>query len=449
MRISITSGRAWMTVSLVLGLLIGLTASGVEASGRTATAISSGYNHTCALRSDATVWCWGSDYSGQLGDGTRGDVNLQRLLPVQVHKGTGRLTGVKAIAAGWDHTCALRTDATVWCWGSDIYGQLGDGGQGNADRLRLKPVQVHLGSGRLSSVKAITTGQYHSCALRTDGTVWCWGYGHFGQLGDGSRGNPGSSPVGLRLLPVHVRVGSATLGHVKAISAGGAHTCARLAAATVWCWGADLRGQLGDGNGGDTSHDQLRAVQVVGESAAALAGVRLVGAGSGHTCAVLTSGTARCWGYDNEGQVGDGTYGDASSDRLTPVAVVDETGSAKLGNIKNISAGGSHTCALLPITSPEGNSVWCWGLAHFGQLGDGTTGDGFYDRLLPVEVLSGSAALTGVSAISAGWWHSCALRTDGRVWCWGDDTHGQLGDGTTGTAGDHARLKAVKVHLPL
>ncbi|MEO7117859.1 MAG: hypothetical protein ABIZ34_02680, partial [Candidatus Limnocylindrales bacterium] len=183
------SRRTWLTAPLMVALLVlGVPATGVDAGTGTATEIAVGGWHTCALKPDLTVWCWGWDLDGQLGDGTTGDSNQQRLLPVQVHRGVGMLTNVTAITAGLYHTCALRTDATVWCWGYNEHGELGDGTTGDANFARLLPVHVRRGSGILTNVMAISAGPYHTCAVRTDLTVWCWGDDEQGQLGDGTTG---------------------------------------------------------------------------------------------------------------------------------------------------------------------------------------------------------------------------------------------------------------------
>jgi alpha-tubulin suppressor-like RCC1 family protein len=227
------------------------------------TAITAGAGHSCALRADGTVWCWGGDGTGALGDGTRGDTNHLRLVPVQVVQGNGQLTGVTEVSSSVDalHTCALEAAGTVWCWGDDYLGQLGDGTTGDANQLRLEPVQVVQGNGKLTDVKAITTGEAHTCALKADGTVWCWGDYFYGQLGDGTMDN-----ADAHLTPVQVVQGSGLLTDVEAIAAGLNHTCALKTDATIWCWGDDSSGQLGDGTTGDENQLRLEPVQVIGLS---------------------------------------------------------------------------------------------------------------------------------------------------------------------------------------
>ncbi|MGC9079924.1 MAG: RCC1 domain-containing protein, partial [Nanopusillaceae archaeon] len=182
--------------------------------------IAAGGSHTCALLSDGTVKCWGSNDDGQLGDGT----NVYRHTPVIVQN----LSNAIAIAAGESHTCALLSDGTVWCWGYNAFGQLG---YGTYFTDRYTPVKVQ----NLSNAIAIAAGGYHTCALLSDRTVWCWGSNYFGQLGDGTRED--------RHTPVKVQ----NLSNVIAIAAGWYHTCALLYDGTVWCWGDNDDGQLGDG----------------------------------------------------------------------------------------------------------------------------------------------------------------------------------------------------------
>jgi len=327
--------------------------------------------HTCALKSDGTVWCWGDNEYGELGDGT----TTERHTPVQV----SGLTNVVAVAPGSVHTCALKSDGTVWCWGDNYYGQLGDG----TTTERHTPVQV---SG-LTNVVAVTVGSLHTCALKSDGTVWCWGFNGAGELGDGTTTD--------RHTPVQV----SGLTNVVAVTVGFVHTCALKSDGTVWCWGYNHHGELGDG----TTTDRHTPVQVSG-----LTNVVAVEAGGGHSCALKSDGTVWCWGDNYYGQLGDGT----TTDRHTPVQV------SGLTNVVAVTAGSEHSCAL-----KSDGTVWCWGDNEYGELGDGTT----TERHTPVQV----SGLTNVVAVVAGGLYSCALKSDGTVWCWGDNEYGQLGDGTT------------------
>lgn len=343
-------------------------------------AIAAGGGHTCALTRDGGVRCWGLNFNGQLGDGTAGN---QKWLPVNV---IGLSSGVVAITAGDAHTCALTTNGGVKCWGYNNAGQLGDGT--TVDKV-TPMIVVGLGSG----IAAITTGVGHTCALTDSGGVKCWGFNNYGQLGDGTTGDNKSLPVNV--------VGLAS--GVAAITAGYGHTCALTSGGGVKCWGRNNTGQLGDGT---TGNDRPNPVDVTGLGN----GVVAIAAGNSHTCALTSGGGVKCWGRNNTGQLGNGTTG---SDSPNPV---DVTG---LGNrVIAITAGFAHTCAL---TSDGG--VKCWGDNQDGQLGDGTT----TWRNTPVNVIDLS---TGVTAISAGYGHTCALTGGGGTKCWGRNLNGQLGDGT-------------------
>lgn len=293
--------------------------------------------------------------------------------------------GVAEMAAGgYAHSCARLTDGTVRCWGFNFYGELGDG----TLTTRSNPVAV---SG-LSGVAEVAAGHRHTCARLTDGTVRCWGRNNTGQLGDGTTGFGSPTPVAV-----------SGLSGVAELAAGGSdsgsHTCARLTDGTVRCWGDNTSGQLGDG----TTTNRSTPVAVSG-----LSGVTHIAAGGAHTCARLTDGTVRCWGWNFRGQLGDGT----TTNRSTPVAVSGLTGVAA------IAGGYSHTCASLAAGTAR-----CWGLNSNGQLGDGST----TNRSSPVSV----AGLAGVAHITTRVHYTCARLTDGTVRCWGDNGEGQLGDGTT------------------
>ncbi len=344
------------------------------------TAISAGYNHTCAITSTGGVECWGSNNEGQLGDST----NTDRLTPMDV---SGLTSGLTAISAGYYHTCALTTAGGVECWGENTYGQLGDGTNTN----RLTPVAV---SGLASGVTAIAAGYFHTCALTTAGGVECWGENTSGQLGDGTTAE--------RLTPVTV---SGLSSGVIAIAAGDLHACALTTSGGVECWGYNGSGQLGDG----TTTKSLTPVAVSGLTS----GVIAIAAGHLHTCALTTAGGVECWGYNGNGQLGDGT----TTQSLTPVDV-----SGLASGVTAIAAGGFHTCAL---TTAGG--VQCWGDNGWGQLGDGTT----FNKYTPVDV---SGLTSGATAIAVGYQHTCALTTAGGVECWGDNRAGELGDGTAGFA---------------
>jgi len=253
------------------------------------SAISIGNNHTCAVTVSGSAKCWGMNQFGQVGDGTTSDKST----PVDV---SGLSSGVSAIDAGGQHTCAVATGGSVKCWGYNSFGQLG-----NETKIdSLTPVSV---SGLSSGVNAVTTGDQHTCALTTGGGALCWGFNAQGPLGIGTT-QPVSKPVDV--------VGLAT--GVRAISAGEVHTCAVMANGGAKCWGWNYYGQVGNGTKTGISDGELIPVNVSGLTA----GVSGIGAGSTHTCAQLTNGGVKCWGFNVKGQLGDDTI----VERLSPVCVV-------------------------------------------------------------------------------------------------------------------------------
>jgi alpha-tubulin suppressor-like RCC1 family protein len=352
-------------------------------SDSSTAAVSAGGLHTCALTTVGGVKCWGTNDFGQLGDGTF----TSRTTPVDV---PGLASGVAAVSAGYFHTCALTTAGGVKCWGANASGQLGDG----TIYDRRTPVGV---SGLSSGVAAISLGLDHTCALTTVGGLKCWGYNDSGQLGDGTNTH--------RAAPVDV---SGLTSGVAGVSAGGFHTCALTMAGGVKCWGYNFYGQLGDG----ATTNRATPVDVSGLSS----GVAAVSAGQYHTCVLTTAGGVKCWGWNVHGQLGDGTFGDpACNCRNTAVDV----SSLSSGGGAAVSAGYFHTCAL---TTAGG--VKCWGDNSVGGLGDGTT----TTHTTPVDVLGLS---NGTATVSAGGFHTCVLTTAGGLKCWGANSQGQLGDGTT------------------
>ncbi len=343
---SSTSGalKCWGDNNLgQLGANSGVTQSptpvAVVGSSSGVAAVSVGGYHTCLVTASGGAKCWGNDYYGELGDGRGGSGNYASY-PIDV---IGLASGVLAISAGEDHTCALTSAGGVKCWGFNGDGQLGNGTTQDHDI----PVGV---VGLARGVVAISAGGHHTCALTTAGGVKCWGSNNAGQLGDGSTT---SSSV-----PVNV---SGLSSDVAAISAGlYQHTCALTTSGGVKCWGNNAYGQVGDG----TTTTRLTPVFAVGMTS----GIDAVDAGGYHTCAVTSGGAATCWGANSAGQIGDGSR----LSRHSPVGV-----SGLASGVTAISAGMWHTCAVL-----SDGSLRCWGWNGSGQIGDGTT----TDRSTPVPV---------------------------------------------------------------
>lgn len=384
----------------------------------TAVKISAEGNHSCAVLANGTIQCWGNNFVGELGKG-----NLtSSLTPTPV---VGITTAVD-VSVGPNYTCALLSDGTDRCWGANIHGRFGDGtlsytlsptatlsGTGiigisttQYDRCVLKSNnRVYcvgtnansitdrsvVGSGlvgkyplprevpSLANLVQASLSPKSGCAVRPDGTVQCWGYNFYGQLGNNTDNYPGVS-----LTPVTVSgITTATLVHVSE----GDFACAVLADQTARCWGFNSYGRLGDG----TTTNSKVPVTVSG-----LSGVAELALGSNFACARLTGGGVRCWG--NAGSLGDGS----STQSPVPVAVTGIT------NAVSITAGQIVTCAALAT-----GEVKCWGYGNYGALGDGTSG---VNQTSPVTV----TGINDAVRVVAGRNHVCALRGDQTVWCWGN-----------------------------
>lgn len=418
--------------------------------------VAAGDAFSCARRKDGTVGCWGDNRLGQLGT----QAVIRRLGPTPV----ALLMDVRAISAGGDHTCALHPSGVsganpsqdqpplaATCWGHNQAGELGDGTR--IDRPGPVPLKIAI------DAQEISTGQSHTCLRGTDGSVWCWGRGVSGQLGT-------PSTIDF-LVPASVR--DPPLVGVTGLATGGAHTCAITGDVTsggsVRCWGAGTDGQLGDGSAMDQPHPPaaplpsptdvvaLRlgaahscALRATGEVAcwgsndrgqlglgdstvtssatprpvANLYGVVSLDAGDRHTCAVDGNGQALCWGAGTEGQLG---WTMAPVDHGGPGEVHDASGAVLTGLVE-VATGARHTCARLAadLRPQTPGPVMCWGDNSDGQLGDGTL------ETRPMAVAT--AGLTDAVALTAGRAHTCALKQDRTVVCWGADDSGQLGEGS-------------------
>jgi len=340
--------------------------------------------HACVLLQNGAAQCSGNNISGQLGNGTVNNSSA----PVAV---SGLIQAV-GISTGGFHTCAVLRDGTVKCWGMNEVGELGDGTTTPAGT----PVTV---SGITTAV-AVAAGYKHACALLQDGTVQCWGDDSYGELGDGNtvlqttRGGPSTAQSSIPVTVVGIN------NAVAITSSDGYHSCAVLQDGTVKCWGDNSSGQLGDG----TRNTAATPVAVAG-----IGNAVAVTSGDFHTCALLRDGTISCWGLNYTGQLGDGTGWDSN----TPVQVSGITTAVA------VSAGVIHTCAVL-----QNGEARCWGYNSSGQVGDGTT----TDRFAPVPV---SGVTTASGPVAAGNNDSCVVLQNGFVTCWGMNTYGELGNGTT------------------
>ena len=335
--------------------------------------IGAGNEDTCALTTAGGVQCWGYNYAGELGNDSKND----SYLPVAV---TGLSSGISAISVGRDHTCALTTEGGVECWGNLGYYQSDE-----------SPVPVVV-AGLSSGVSAISAGEDYTCALTTSGAVQCWGYNYYGELGNNSTNASYGVPVAVTGLS----------SGVSAIAAGESHACALMTAGGVQCWGDGLDGDLG--NGLTAQSDTPVAVASLSSDISAIA------AGGAHTCALTTSGGVQCWGDNQYGQLGN----DSTINSSLPVPVMGLS-----SGVSAIAAGLYHTCALT-----MSGGVLCWGDNEVGELGNEST----TNSSVPAAVMGLSSRVT---AIAAGFYHTCALTTSGGVECWGINSHGELGNNST------------------
>lgn len=376
------------TTSLVLALLAALSPAGatpptrdpappadgartVAASARVGAtaAVAAGGQHSCRVRGDGSLWCWGSNSFGQLGVGRQGAGTAK---PEQV----ASVTPWAQVAAGGHDTCGIKVNRNLWCWGLNHRGQLGDGTtESRTSPVRVAPRRVWA---------QVDVGWFHTCAIRTDTSLWCWGDNSAGQLGVGSHANHGTG----------VRVPGTGWAQV---SVQGWNTCATRVDGSLWCWGRNLFGQLGN----KTWRDSTTPARV-GRGV----GWRQVDVSWTHACAVTSGDRARCWGRNDGGQLGDGTR--ASSNEPRVVA-------------------GQHAVAQVAVS--EGSScavdldgrLWCWGSNTYAQLGDGAP----TVNPTPRERAGSYATLSG------GWLHLCATTATAGLACWGNNENGQLGSFTT------------------
>jgi alpha-tubulin suppressor-like RCC1 family protein len=332
---------------------------------------------------NGTVWAWGANEYGQLGDGT----TMDRATPVQVIGFDD--VDIVEIAVGSEHNLALTSDGKVWAWGRNTWGQLGDGTRvGRTVPVPIPGMMAH-------TTTAISAGLSHNLAVTgSTGIVVTWGE-------HSNRNNITPAPIIVQVGP-NGQMGP--MANVTVVSAGGDHSLALRTNGSISAWGANGNGQLGDG----TTINRFGPVSAIGLTS----GVTAISAGFNHSLALRNDGTVRAWGLNSSGQLGDGT----TTQRLSPVQVEEELG-VPLSDVTSIAAGDFHSLA-----TKDDRTAWAWGGNIFGMLGDNTN----VQKLRPVPVMG----LIGIADISAGHTHSLASRSDGTAWAWGCNWYGQLGNGT-------------------
>jgi len=345
------------------------------------TAISAGWTDTCGIITSGSVYCWGRNGYGQLGNGTtNGDSNI----PVLV----SNLANATQISVGNSHACAMLSNGTIWCWGNNGNGFLGNGTTTDSN----VPVQ----STGITTSTNIGIGNAVSCARLSNGSGDCWGYDWSGQTGNGS--------LSTATVSLPTQVGSVT--NFTQVVGGQNISCGLLTTGRVNCWGLGPNGRLGDGGSYCGSCGTVTPVTVYGITTATQISVS-----DDYGCALLADNTIKCWGLNQSGQVGNGT----NTSTTTPVSVSGIT------TATFVSSGTFDSCAIL-----TGGSVECWGSYGSGMLGTNTNTDSYTPVLI--------AGISNVTSLSVGNSHVCAIISGGQVKCWGDNSYGQFGNGTTNSS---------------
>jgi alpha-tubulin suppressor-like RCC1 family protein len=326
------------------------------------------------------LWAWGQNNSGQLGNGTITNTSS----PVTV---AGGGINWKQVAGRHSHAVAIKTDGTLWTWGYNSVGQLGD----NTTTNRSSPGTTVVGG---TNWKQVSASYVFTAAVKTDGTLWTWGYNAKGQLGDGTTTS--------RTSPVTTAGGGTNW---KQVSCGDYHVAAVKTDGTLWAWGNGYSnyGQLGDG----TTTSRTSPVTTAGGGT----NWKQVSCGYNHTAAIKTDGTLWVWGRNDYGQLGNSTITNTSSP-ITPI-------SGEATNWKQVSCGYRFTLAI-----KTDGTLWAWGKNNVGQLGNST----ITNTSSPITPIS---AGTNWKQVSCGYDYTTAIKTDGTLWTWGNNTTGQLGDNTT------------------
>lgn len=388
-------------------------------------------DYSCALLPDGSAKCWGDNIYGVLGRGNTIDVdNPASVGPMSITDAPG--VRVTELAAGWYHACALLSDLSVKCWG---YGKYAELGYGNTETIgddelpsSIGPVSITTSPG--ITVKSLAAGFLHGCALLSDGSVKCWGSGS--GLGYGNTNAIGDDELPSSVGPISVTTTPGVT--VKEVTAGEAFTCALLSDESVKCWGDNRFGALGTGNTANIGDDELpSSIGPVSVTATPGITVEHLAAGFEHVCALLSDGSLRCWGQNDFGQLGYGNTANVGDDEVPSSVGPVDVSAAPGVSVTAVAAGGHHTCAVL-----SNGTVECWGLNRYGQLGYGNTenvGDDEAPSSAGAVSVTTARGIT-VQGLALGGNHTCAVLSDDSVQCWGNGGQGQLGHGNTENVGD-------------
>jgi len=376
--------------------------------------VAMGADHGCFVKHDGTVWCSGENDDGELGNGAYANEDVATA--VQVRTAAGPLTDVVSATAGNNFTCALKSDGTLWCWGEnrncadDITG-VGGGQLGNNTDVANSNVAVQVQREDGQPFNNIVEVTADYCrACARDSAGGVWCWG---QNAYGSLGEGNTAPFFKRAVPVRTSMGGAPVTGVAELSSNGQHACYRTTSNEIWCWGANFAAQIGNDDFG--RNDRHVPVQVFNGNT--------IAAGRAHTCATQADGTAWCWGSNRHGRLGNGEGdrdADGELDALAPEPVLAMANSIlPLQGVARVFAA-AVSCALM-----QNKDLLCWGVNVYGQTG---TGAGTY---LPAPVLmSDGKPFKNVERVEASFHHTCAWTTDGTLWCWGRNSEGQYADGT-------------------
>jgi len=350
-----------LTISLVMGLMtfVQLPINSAEIQYST---ISVGGARTAVIKKDYSLWIFGV---GSVGDGT----TENRYTPIKI------MDDVVQVTTKSNHTAAIKSDGSLWTWGGNQYGQLGDG----TTERRLTPVKI------MDDIIYVSVGNNHTAAIKSDRSLWMWGYNWEGQIGDGTKTDKYNKND--KLTPVKV------MDDVIYVMASSDHTVVIKSDGSLWTWGGNQYGQLGDG----TTERRLTPVKIMDN-------VSLVTVGYSTTAAIKSDGSLWMWGWNFTGELGDGT----TEDKYNPVKIMDD--------VVCVSIGSGYTAAI-----KGDNSFWAWGANNSGQLGTGTRTSVSYT---PTKIMD------DVVCVSSGE-HTAIIKSDGSLWAWGANYYGQLGDGTT------------------